>query len=34
VDGHAEVLALEKTVKAGTAFNITSGMWTIITSDD
>ncbi len=34
VDGHAETLKLEQTVQAGTAFNITSGMWTIISSDD
>ena len=34
VDGHAETLPLDKTVKAGTAINASSGMWTINPSDD
>ncbi len=34
VDGHAELLPLDKTIRAGTLLNAASGMWTIATSDD
>lgn len=34
VDGHAESLPFDKTVKAGAPINSPSGMWTITTADD
>ena len=34
VDGHAETLPLEKTVKTGRPINAASGMWTIDPTDD
>ncbi len=34
VDGHAELLPLDKTIRAGAPLNAPSGMWTIATSDD
>ncbi len=34
VDGHAEYIPFDKTIKAGTAINAASGMWTITTADN
>ena len=34
VDGHAENMAFDQTIKVGAPINSPSGMWTIITTDD
>ncbi|MFM8468872.1 MAG: prepilin-type N-terminal cleavage/methylation domain-containing protein [Limisphaerales bacterium] len=34
VDGHADILPLDKTLLPGTALNVASRMWTITTADD
>ncbi|MBI3877096.1 MAG: type II secretion system protein [Verrucomicrobia bacterium] len=34
VDGHAETMPFDKTIKAGTPINSPSGMWTITIADD
>ncbi len=34
VDGHSELLPLDKTIRAGAPLNAPSGMWTMATSDD